>query len=152
MPTVYNLPVDDVLKRTVEYLQENVSTISPPRWAKYVKTGSHVEKPPQDPDWWYMRCASLLRKLYIKGPIGVARLKKEYGGRNKKCNVGKHRRSGGGKIIRTALLQLEEAGFVTKVEQGGRTLTNKGVSLLDSLSAEIQKKFENSIPELKKYR
>ena len=49
-------------------------------------------------------------------------------------------------IIRTALHQLEDAGYVEKVE-GGRVVSPAGRSFLDKISAEIIK----DIPELEKY-
>ncbi|RAP53418.1 MAG: 30S ribosomal protein S19e, partial [Methanosphaera sp. rholeuAM270] len=48
--------------------------------------------------------------------------------------------------IRTALQQLEEAGFVEKTEEG-RTVSPAGQSYLDKKAAEIIK----DIPELSKY-
>jgi small subunit ribosomal protein S19e len=29
-----------------------------------------------NPDWWFVRAASMLRKLYLRGPIGVSRMRK----------------------------------------------------------------------------
>jgi len=152
LPTVYNIPADEIIKRISRYLKENVPEVSPPPWAAFVKTGSHLENLPQNPDWWYIRSASLLRKIYINGLIGIARLRKEYGGRRGKGNVGKHVKKGGGAIIRASLQQLEEAGLVKTVEKKGRIMTNEGVALLDSLATEIQRRLEKSIPELRKYR
>lgn len=152
MPTIYNIPAEKIIERTVEYLKDNVPEVTPPPWVAFVKTGSHRENPPRDPDWWYIRSASLLRKIYINGPIGIARLRKEYGGRSRKGNVGKHKKSGGAVIIRSSLQQLEKAGLIKTVEKKGRIITNKGTALLDSLATDIQKKLEKDIPELKKYR
>ncbi len=152
MPTIYNIPPEKIIERTVEYLKGNVSEVTPPSWVTFVKTGSYKENPPRNPDWWYVRSASLLRKIYITGPIGVARLRKVYGGLSKKGNVGKHKKLGGALIIRLSLQQLEKAGLVKKVEKKGRILTNKGISLLDGLATEVQNKLEKNMPELKKYR
>ena len=152
MPTIYNIPAEKIIERTVEYLKDNVPEIIPPPWVTFVKTGSHKENTPRNPDWWYIRTASLLRKIYINGPIGIARLRKEYGGLSRKGNVGKHKKRGGAVITRSSLQQLEKAGLVKKVEKKGRIITTKGISLLDSLATEIQKKLEKDIPELKKYR
>ena len=80
MVTVYDIPADDLIRKLAEYLKENVSETTPPTWAAFVKTGAHVERTPSDPDWWYVRCASILRKTYKEGPIGVSRLRKHYGG------------------------------------------------------------------------
>ena len=151
MPTVYDVPADNLIKRVAEYLKENIVEITPPQWSAFVKTGSHTERLPQTSDWWYTRAASILRKIYIEGPIGIGRLKKEYGGRLGEGTIGEHKRSGGGEIVRDALQQLEKAKLVKTVEKKGRIITKNGLTLLDSLASEAKKNLEKTIPELKKY-
>ena len=151
MPTVYDVPVDDLIKRVAEYLKENTVEVKVPLWSAFVKTGSHLEGLPQISDWWHIRSASILRKVYLEGPIGVGKLRKEYGGRLRKGTIGEHKRIGGGKIIRDSLQQLEKAGLIKTVEKKGRVLTETGIALLDSLAGEVKKNIEKHIPELKKY-
>jgi len=151
LPTVYDVPADELIRRTVEYLRENVFEASPPPWSTLVKTSSHTDNPPQNPDYWYIRCASLLRKIYVHRSIGIAHLRKEYGGRTSRGTVGKHKRRGGGVIIMRCLKQLEAAGLVKTVDKKGRMLTEKGISLLDGLAGEVLKRLEREAPELKKY-
>ena len=50
-----------------------------PEWAMFVKTGVSRERPPVDEDFWYIRAASILRQLYIKGVVGVGKLRTRYG-------------------------------------------------------------------------
>ena len=71
MTTPHDVPASKFIERLAKYILENVEEIQPPAWAAVAKTGSHVEKAPQDPDWWYTRSASVLRKVYIHGPIGL---------------------------------------------------------------------------------
>jgi len=151
LPTPYDVPPAILIERLAKYLKDNVDAVRPPEWALYVKTGVHKERPPQNSDWWYIRCASLLRKVYVKGPIGVEHLRAEYGGRKDRGVKPEHTRKGSGAIIRKALQQLEEAGLVETVKGEGRIVTPKGRSLLDSLSAEIKRELEKNIPELRKY-
>src|SRR5437016_13134612 len=75
MPTVYEVPTPDLIEKLAKHLKENVGDITPPPCSEYAKTGAHKERPPQNPDWRDYRCASLLRKIYIHGPVGVARLR-----------------------------------------------------------------------------
>ncbi len=151
MVTAKYVPPARLIEELAKYLKENVEEVKPPEWALYVKTGSHKERVPQDPDWWYKRCASLLRKLYIHGPVGVERLRTAYGGRKDLGLKREHFRKAGGKIIRVALQQLESAGLVTKVNRKGRALTPKGRSLLDKLAYKIFLEMVKENPELKKY-
>ncbi len=140
-----------LIKRLAKYLKDNVDKIVPPTWAVFVKTGSHAERPPRNPDWWFTRCASLLRKVYINGPIGIARLRSEYGGRIDRGVKPEHARKGGGAIIRKASQQLEAAGLVETLGKRGRVLSGEGRRLLDRLSTEIKEELEKEHPELKKY-
>ena len=150
MPTPYEVPPSKLIEELANYLKNNVDEVKPPPWAPYVKTGSHVQRPPQNPDWWFVRCASLLRKIYLKGPIGIAHLRSEYGGRKDFGTRPEHVRLGGGSIIRKALQQLEAAGLVETTKKG-RVITSKGRQLLDRLSTEIRRELEKEIPDLKKY-
>lgn len=151
MTTVHDVPADVLIERVASYFKANVSGIRPPEWSAHVKTGSHVERPPQNPDWWYIRCASLLRKLYLNGPIGISRLRKMYGGRKRRGTSPAHFRRAGGSIIRNALQQLEATGLATKKDREGRVLTPEGTSLLDSMAAQIKKELERTRPEIKIY-
>jgi len=125
--------------------------IEPPEWAHFVKTGAHKERAPDDPDWWYMRCASILRKVYLKGPIGTERLRIDYGGRKRRGVKPNKFHKGSGTIVRTALQQLEMAGFIMKRGTKGREMTNIGRSYMDKLSATLKRELSKAIPELENY-
>jgi len=144
LPTPYDVPAQIFIERLAKYLKENVGEVSPPAWATTVKTSSHKEYPPQQLDWWYRRCASLLRKLYVHGTIGTSRLRVEYGGRKRRGRRIEHVRRSGGSAIREPLQQLEKAGFVTREEKKGRKLSGEGVSLLNRIASEILKGTKSS--------
>jgi small subunit ribosomal protein S19e len=150
MVKVYDIPADLFIKRLAEQLK-NDSNIAPPSWAPFVKTGSHAIRTPQNKDWWHVRCASLLRKVYIHGPIGLSDLKSVYGGRKKTGYALAHHRDAGRAVIRKALQQLESAGYIAKINGKGRTLTHEGMKRLDGLGKEIHKELIKVSPELKRY-
>ena len=153
MVSVKDVPADLLIKELVDYLKKNVPQVKPPPWAIFVKTGANKERPPMQDDWWYWRAASLLRKLYLYGPVGIERLRTAYGYRAK---IGsqmrrEHFRKAGGAIIRKILQQLETAGLVTKIPGKGRVLTPQGRSLLDKIAYNVMKQLIKQRPELKKY-
>ena len=51
-----------------------------PAWNDVVKGGCFNELAPLDIDWFYVRCASVARHLYVRR-AGVGALTKVYGGR-----------------------------------------------------------------------
>lgn len=139
MPTPLDVPSDVLIDRLTKYLKENVGDVAPPTWALTAKTGSQRERPPANADWWYGRCASLLRKLYLHGPVGISRLRVEYGGRLREGTHIEHGRASGGSAIREPLQQLQKAGFIAVESKKGRKLTAEGISLLNRMAAEILK-------------
>jgi len=88
-----------------------------------------------------MRTASMLRKIYMKGPIGVSKLRNNY--RSKKNRGHKPERvyPASGKITRTIMQQLEKAGLIKFEEKGvhkGRIITPKGKSFMEKLCKDIK--------------
>ncbi|RLG61165.1 30S ribosomal protein S19e [Candidatus Geothermarchaeota archaeon] len=141
MTNVKRVPADMLIKELSMYLKKNVPEVFPPRWALLVKTGPSKQNPPDDPDWWYIRAASLLRKIYLLQPIGVERLASFYGGRKDRGVKPEHHMDGGRCNIRKILQQLEKAGLVKRTKKG-RMLTPEGQSLLDKIANSLRKKLD----------
>ena len=87
-----------------------------PDWVDFVKTGTHKQRPTSEVDFWEKRAASILRQIYIRGVVGVERLRTRYGGRKDRGMSPPQFRKGSGKIVRTILQQAESAGLVEKVK------------------------------------
>merc|ERR1711908_246043 len=51
-----------------------------PSWHNVIKTGRYKELAPYDEDWYYVRLASIARKVYLRQKTGVGALRKVYGG------------------------------------------------------------------------
>lgn len=117
-----------------------------PEWAMYVKTGPSRERPPAMEDFWYTRSASILRQLYIRGVVGVGKLRTKYGSRKDRGGKPDKFFKSGGKIIRVILQQAEAAGLVEKVlrMQHGRRLTEAGRDFLDSIDGAYETKIDSS--------
>ena len=138
MTTVYDVP-PWLLIESVALELKKIKAITPPNWAPFVKTGSFKELPPVRPDWWYIRASSVLRKIYLKGPLGTRKIKSLYGGKKNRGSKGEHRYKGSGSIARHILKQLELAALLQKVSRG-RQITGNGMSLLDGIAYNLEKK------------
>jgi len=148
LPTVYDVPADRLIEKLADHLKR-ISQVQPPAWAGYVKTGSQAERPPQNKDWWYVRAASILRKLYLHGPVGLEDLRKEYGGLIAVGYSLAHHRDTGSTNIRKIMSQLQAAGLAQKTTKG-RVVSPEGRRLLDKLSTEIFKEMVKGDKELGK--
>ncbi|MFH1835572.1 MAG: 30S ribosomal protein S19e [Methanobacteriota archaeon] len=140
MTTAFEIKPDKLIKAVAIDLKDNVK-IPKPDWSDTVKTGSNKERAPDDPNWWWMRTASILRKIYIGGPVGASKLRVEYGSAKNRGRRPEQFRKAGGKVIRTILQQLDEAGFTEKDTNKfrGRKLTPKGCSYLDKIASKLEK-------------
>jgi len=129
--SIYVVQPEKLVEAIAEKLKE-FPEISPPKGSEFWKTAFFKELAPIDSEnFWYIRCASLLRKVKKFGPIGVKKLRKFYGGRNRKGKGLHHSARGSGKIIRVALQQLEKANLIKMKEKQGRVLSSEGTSLLE---------------------
>lgn len=128
--------------KLIEAVANDLESIVPmPEWAKFVKTGPHVERVPTQKNWWQLRAASVLRTVAIKAPIGVSKLRVKYGGRKNMGVAPDHFVRAGGKIIRTVLQQLEAAKLIKQDSRGvhkGRVVTGPGYTLLNSAAKKIK--------------
>jgi small subunit ribosomal protein S19e len=152
LATAFQIPAKILIDALAEDLKDQYSNfIQPPPWAQYVKTGRHRTKPPESEDWWYVRAASLLRKVAINGPIGIEHLRKLYGGRKNFGVSPNHFVKGSGNIQRKILQQLERAGLIRILPGKGRMPTPQGQALLDKTAFKTKKQLKDAIPDLDRY-
>ena len=150
MAKVYDVPADELISKLTEILK--TEEIPAPNWTMFVKTGAHADKPPQKSDWWYTRCASILRKIYLHGPLSVNDLRTIYGTGKRNMYYGaRHHKDASGAIIRNAIHGLEKLGYLEKVEKKGSVVTRQGMQKLDKLSTEILNELIKTTPKLKIY-
>jgi small subunit ribosomal protein S19e len=135
MVSIREVPADKLINKLKEELK-SIKEMSPPKWSSFVKSGTHRQKPPEQPDFWYIRSASVLRRIYMDGPIGTERLRSYFGGRKNLGHQPAHFRKSSGAIIRKILQQLESVGFIEK-DKKGRKISAKGKNFLNSVSKMI---------------
>ncbi|MEK6812629.1 MAG: 30S ribosomal protein S19e [Nanoarchaeota archaeon] len=136
--TVYDVNATQLIHKTAESLKP---TLQMPVWAAYVKTGHGKERVPDHPDWWYVRAAAILRKVYLNSPIGTNQLSVLFGNKKNRGMKPELTVPGSRKIIRTILQQLETAGYIQQASKGvhkGRVITGKGKSFLDKISTSLK--------------
>ena len=139
MKTLYDVEAGKYLDALAEKLR-GMKEFEQPEWARYVKTSASRTRPPFEEGWWLKRAASILRQVYLRGMLGVGRLKTKYGGKKDRGMRPSKFRRASGKIIRVILQEAGKAGFVeiVKGKKTGRKLTKKGKEFLDSIAVKIK--------------
>lgn len=135
MVTALDVDPNKLIEKTAEKLKD--MKIEKPNFVGQVKTGSHVQQPPHSADFWYVRCASILRHAYSHGKVGTQRLRLHYGGRKSRGVAPQHSKRAGGSTIRKAMQQLEKHGLLEKIKTGGRKISAKGMKLLDGVAKQL---------------
>lgn len=131
--SVKDVAADVFIAAYAQHLKKaNKMTI--PEWVDVVKTGITRELPPLSPDWYYIRAASVARKVYLNGGIGVGALARWYGGKKSHGNRPEHFQRGARGLLRHILQNLEKADLVEATGKGGRRVTKEGQKELDTIA------------------
>merc|ERR1719169_104723 len=133
--TVKDVEAERFIKAFAQHLKRQ-GRFEIPKWADVVKTGVSKELAPYDPDWIYVRAASMVRKIYIRGGVGTGAFRKIYGGQKRRGTCTNTYALGSGKIARYIMQQLEEMGLVEQDDNGGRKITKEGQRELDTVAVQ----------------
>lgn len=132
-------------------LRSSYPQLTPPSWAKFVKTCPARLGPPTDPDWWYTRSASIMRKLALKGSMGLRDFEVNYGG---KASTGRKPEKfvpAAGGHVRRILKSLELAGLVERDAKKMRVLSMQGYVLTRKVADELLSSAVSKEPLLSLY-
>jgi len=137
--TVRDIPSQEFIGALAAYFKKS-NKIDLPEWHDLVKTSVAKEMGPLDPDWYYVRAASLARKVYLRGGVGVGAFTRVYGSRQRRHTYGRfHFRRASKGIIRHILIQLAEQGLIDrKKDKKGRWITTEGRKVLDTVAGQVK--------------
>ncbi|KAL6013446.1 Protein component of the small (40S) ribosomal subunit [Asimina triloba] len=134
--TVKDVSPHDFVKAYAAHLKRS-GKVELPDWADIVKTARFKELAPYDPDWYYIRAASMARKIYLRQGIGVGGFQKIYGGRQRNGSRPPHFCKSSGSIARHILHQLQKMSIIETDQKGGRRITSSGQRDLDQVAGRI---------------
>ena len=139
MATTREVSPQKLITAAAEHLKK-VETVNPHPSSAFVKSGVYADRPPIQQDFWYLRSAAILRKIYLGGPVGTQRLRTAFGGRHRRGHKPAHHAKAGGKFIRQMLQQLDKAGLTKQVDKPrkGRIITPKGQKFLDKIATTLK--------------
>ena len=134
--TVKDVSPHEFVKAYASHLKHS-GKMELPEWTDIVKTAKFKELAPYDPDWYYVRSASMARKIYLRGGLGVGAFKRIYGGSKRNGSRPPHFCRSSGSIARHILKQLQKMGIIEQELKGGRRITSNGRRDLDQVAGRI---------------
>ncbi|KAG8496690.1 hypothetical protein CXB51_007935 [Gossypium anomalum] len=117
--TVKDVSPHEFVKAYAAHLKRSGKIELPP-WTDIVKGGKLKELPPYDPDWYYIRAASMARKIYLRGGLGVGAFRRIYGGAKRNGSRPRHFCKSSGSIARHILQQLQNVNIIDLDTKGAR--------------------------------
>ena len=115
--TVKDVNPHEFIKAYAAFLKRS-GKLDVPKWVDLVKTGRHKELSPLDPDWFYVRVASIARQVYLNKGTGVGKLRKIHGGRKDRGARPSKHADASGSVIRKAIQALEKIKVLEKDSNG----------------------------------
>ena len=109
-----------------------------PEFVDYAKTGISRVLPPSNPDWFYVKSAAILRRIYIRPFTGIGGLKKVFGstwGQSRPL----HFKKASGSVIRKSLQGLEGLNLIAKSDDEGRIITKAGRRDCDRIALKVSR-------------
>lgn len=67
--SVKDVDQHEIVRQIAGFLKKS-GKVRVPDWSDVVKLGQNKELAPIDSDWYYIRTASIARRLYIRSPTG----------------------------------------------------------------------------------
>uniref|UniRef100_A0A9J2PDM1 40S ribosomal protein S19S n=1 Tax=Ascaris lumbricoides TaxID=6252 RepID=A0A9J2PDM1_ASCLU len=136
--SVKDVDQHEIVRQIAGFLKKS-GKVKVPEWSDLVKLGITKELAPVDSDWYYVRTASVARRLYIRSPTGVGALRRVYGSNKRRGVTPNHFARASGSVIRKALQTLEAIKWVEKHPDGnGRILTKQGRKDLDRIASQMR--------------
>merc|ERR1712118_217211 len=97
--SVREVYVELFIKKYACHLQKQ-GKIKIPIFLEHVKTASARAHAPSETIWWYLRIASIARRIHLKQGIGVEKFRHIFGGSKQRGSKPSHHVRAAGNIIR----------------------------------------------------
>merc|ERR1712168_1643862 len=132
--TVKDVNPQDFVRAFAAHLKK--SKLKVPEYVEIVKTSKAHELGPTDPDWFYVRAASVARHVYLRPNVGDGAVRKIYGVAKRNGTRPTHFRLSSSSVARKVLQSLEGIKLVTKDVNGGRTIAPTGRRDMDRIAGQ----------------
>eukprot|EP00759_Apiculatamorpha_spiralis_P007309 PhF_6_TR14306/c0_g1_i1/m.22975/K02966/RP-S19e, RPS19; small subunit ribosomal protein S19e len=132
---VKDVDADQWIKGFAAHLKQQ-GQLDVPEFVDFAKTGISRVLSPQNPDWYYVKAAAVLRRVYLRPFTGIGGLRRVFAktwGRSRP----QHLVLAAGGVTRKVLQSLEKLNLLTKSEDGGRVITKSARRDCDRIAMKV---------------
>ena len=108
-----------------------------PNCTELVKTSHGRERAPQNADWYYIRCASVLRSIYLRPGTGYGGLSKRYGIKKNRGSQPEITSRASRGLLHWCCKSLEGLKLIAKGKESGRVVTKDGRKKADTIAFNV---------------
>ena len=124
------------IKAAAEQLKQE-GKLFVPRCSEIVKTSHGRERAPQNPDWYYIRAAAVLRAIYLRPGTGYGGLSKRFGNKKNRGSQPEITTKAARGLLHWACRSLEGLKLVTKGKESGHIITKEGRKRADTIAFNV---------------
>ncbi|KAG8345724.1 putative Ribosomal protein S19e [Trypanosoma vivax] len=108
-----------------------------PNCAEIVKSSHGRERAPQNPDWYYIRCAAVLRAVYMRPGVGYGGLSKRFASKKNRGSRPEITTRASKGLLHWCCKSLVKLGLIEKCEESGHCITRQGRKVADTIAYKI---------------
>ena len=108
-----------------------------PNCAEYIKTSHGRERAPANPDWYYIRAAAVLRRIYLRPGVGLGGLAKVFANKKNRGSQPEITCPAARGPLHWVCKSLEGLKLVAKGKESGRVLTQTGRKRCDTIASNV---------------
>ncbi|AAZ10777.1 ribosomal protein S19, putative [Trypanosoma equiperdum] len=108
-----------------------------PNCAEIVKTSHGRERAPQNPDWYYIRCAAVLRAVYLRPGVGYGGLSKRFSSKKNRGSRPEITTRASKGLLHWCCKSLTKLELLEKCKGAGHRVTKLGRKVADTIAFKI---------------
>ena len=105
-----------------------------PNCTELMKTSHGRERAPQNADWYYIRCAAVLRAIYLRPGTGYGGMSKRFGNKKNRGSQPEITTKSSRGLLHWCCRSLEGLKLVAKGKESGRVVTKEGRKKADTIA------------------
>ena len=108
-----------------------------PSCTELIKTSHGRDRAPQNPDWYYIRCAAVLRRIYMRPGTGTGGLSKPFGNKKNRGSQPEITTRAARGLLHWCCKSLEGLKLIQKGKTSGRCVSKLGRQKADTIASNL---------------